>query len=140
MLADLKMVVGRAVVTEETKGDAAMDGMRRGGIDGGRWEARRGAVAWYRRCAFWARLRGWFLASFRGGSSAEYGGVTGEGWRSWLSMAVLVAYLRFLQGPPQRSSWPRVLRLPPNWYCLAVDLNMVKQFFPSPPPEEVNEV
>ncbi|KAJ1397971.1 protein FORGETTER 1 isoform X1 [Sesbania bispinosa] len=59
---------------------------------------------------------------------------------SWLLTAIPVAYLRCLQGPPQRSSSPPVLRLPPNWYCLAVDLNMVKQFFPSPPPEGVNEV
>ncbi|KAJ1414768.1 hypothetical protein SESBI_18714 [Sesbania bispinosa] len=50
-----------------------------------------------------------------------------------------MVFIKPEQDPPQRSSWPRVLRLPPNWYCLVVNLNKVKQFSPSPPPEEVNE-
>ncbi|KAJ1437051.1 hypothetical protein SESBI_03891 [Sesbania bispinosa] len=61
-LADLKTVVGRAVGTEETKGDAT-------GWDR-RWPLG-GAVAWYRRCAFSARLKGWFLAAFRVGSGVR---------------------------------------------------------------------
>ncbi|KAJ1380939.1 Protein strawberry notch-like protein [Sesbania bispinosa] len=55
------------------------------------------------------------------------------------AISLRMVFIKPEQDPPQRSSWPRVLRLPPNWYCLVVDLNKVKQFSPSPPPEEVNE-